>query len=342
MKQQNKIASMLRRAAMSLLIPVGIWVVFVIAVAIKSGGFDGRLISKQLITTLRQMVQPAIICYGLMLNMSLGMMNFSAGGQMLFAGIIGGTIAKATGTGVVGLVFFCLLVCVATGAVNGLLYNAMRVPCIVLTIGMMLVWESFPKLLVPNGLNLSRNPAMTILTRQPYCFIVLAIMAAIFYVIFNRTAFGHNMRALGSNQAIANSVGLDSDKIKFLSFLLGSVFLGIGAVLYVSNMGEVRNVTTMGSMTIMMDGFMGMFIAMFIAKYCNMTIAIPFGVFTMKMMTNGFVALGVSSTVRDIVQGFFLLILLVIQANSGLFERRRLDAEYRDNCNKIYAVKASN
>ena len=333
---------MLKRAGMSLLIPVGLWAVFVIAIGIHNHGFDGGLIYKQLITTIRQMVQPAIICYGLMLNMSLGMMNFSAGGQMLFAGIIGGTLAKMTGTGVVGLVFFCLLICVAEGAVNGLLYNAMRVPCIVLTIGMMLVWESFPKLLVPDGLNLSRNPAMQILIRQPYCFVVLFIMAAIFYIVYNKTAFGHNMRALGSNQAIANSVGLNSDKIKFLSFLLGSVFLGIGAVLYVSNMGEVRNVSTMGSMTIMMDGFMGMFLAMFIARYCNMTIAIPFGVFTMKMMTNGFVALGVSSTVRDIVQGFFLLVLLVIQANSGVFERRKLDEEYRQACNKAYAAKSTN
>ena len=333
---------MLKRAGMSLLIPVGLWAVFVIAIGIHNHGFDGGLIYKQLITTIRQMVQPAIICYGLMLNMSLGMMNFSAGGQMLFAGIIGGTLAKMTGTGVVGLVFFCLLICVAEGAVNGLLYNAMRVPCIVLTIGMMLVWESFPKLLVPDGLNLSRNPAMQILTRQPYCFVVLFVMAVIFYIVYNKTAFGHNMRALGSNQAIANSVGLNSDKIKFLSFLLGSVFLGIGAVLYVSNMGEVRNVATMGSMTIMMDGFMGMFLAMFIARYCNMTIAIPFGVFTMKMMTNGFVALGVTSTVRDIVQGFFLLVLLVIQANSGVFERRKADAAYRDACNQAYAAKASN
>ena len=111
-------------------------------------------------------------------------------------------------------------------------------------------------------------------------------------------------------------------------------------MLYVSNMGEVRNVTTMGSMTIMMDGFMGMFIAMFIARYCDMTIAIPLGGFAMKMMTNGFVAMGVSSTVRDIVQGFFLLILLVIQANSGVFERRKLDAQFKLECDEAYAKAA--
>ena len=95
----------------------------------------------------------------------------------------------------------------------------------------------------------------------------------------------------------------------------------------------------MGSMTIMMDGFMGMFIAMFLAKYCDMSIAVVLGTFTMKILSNGFVALGLSSTVRDIVQGFFLLILLVISANSGIFERRRADKEFAQKCDEAYSIQ---
>lgn len=330
MKLKSKGANAVIRALKALIVPVGVWVAF----AILTGGRSATM--NLLITTMKQSVMPAVICYGLMLNMSLGMMNFSAGGMMLFAGIIGGNLAKMTGTGVWGLLLFCVLICAAEGAVTGLLYNAMRVPCIVLTIGMMLVWESFPKAIFEGGVNLKAS--YLILARQPYCFVVLAVVAVIFYIVYNKTAFGHNMRAIGSNQAIANSVGLDSDKIKFLSFTLGGVFLGVGGMLYVSNSGEVRNVAAMGSMTIMMDGFMGMFIAMFIAKYCDMTIAIPLGVFSMKMLTNGFVALGMSSTVRDIVQGFFLLALLVISANSGLFQRRKADKLFAQQCNEDYKL----
>ena len=149
----------------------------------------------------------------------------------------------------------------------------------------------------------------------------------------------HNLRAIGSNQAIANSVGLDSDKIKFAVFTIGGLFLGIGAFLYISNAGEQRNVSAMGSMTIMMDGFMGMFIAMFIAKYCDMSIAVVLGTFTMKMLSNGFVAMGLSSTVRDIIQGIFLLVLLVISANAGLFERMRADKAFKAKCEADYAAR---
>lgn len=334
MKEQSKVLNMIKRALLSLIIPVGMWAVF--AVLSK-----GRTASQAMfLATLRQCVMPSIICYGLMLNMSVGMMNFAAGGMMLCACIVGGNLAKMTGSGVPGLVVFCVLVCVVEGVIVGLLYRSMHVPSIVLTIGMMLIWEAFPKIMFVAGLNLT--PDYTILTRSPYCFYVMVIALVAFYLIYNRTAFGHNLRAIGSNQAIANSVGLDSDKIKFLSFSIGAVFLGVGAVLYASTSGEIRNVSSLGSMVIMMDGFMGMFIAMFIAQFCDMSLAVLFGVFAMKMLTNGFVALGMSATVRDIVQGIILLVLMVISANAGLFERIRADRVYRQECNDAYAKMAGN
>lgn len=312
----------------SLAIPVGVFVIF----AILSGG---RTASMQMFsTTLRQSVTPIIICWGLMLNMSVGMMNFSAGGMMLTAGIIGGNLAKATGTGILGMVLFTVAICLALGAATGLLYNLLRVPAIVLTIGTMMVWEAFPKLFYSGGINLRAN--MTLLSRSPYCFIILGIMLILFHVLFNKTVFGHNLRAIGNNQAVANSVGLDSDKIKFMSFVYGALFLGVAAFLYISERGEVRNVQAMGSMVIMMDGFMGMFIAMFLSKYCNMSIAVILGAFSMKMLSNGFVAMGLSSTIRDIVQGLFLLVLLVISANAGLFERRRADKDFAQKANEDY------
>jgi hypothetical protein len=117
-----------------------------------------------------------------------------------------------------------------------------------------------------------------------------------------------------------------------INMSLGMINFSAGDILYISDRGEVRNMSTMGSMLIMMDGFMGMFFAMFLSKYINMSIAVIFGTFSMKMLTNGFVALGLSATMRDIVQGFFLLVLLVISANSGFFERRRADKLFRQQC----------
>ena len=310
----------LKNVAFSLVIPVAIFIIF----AILTKGRTATV--KMFTTTIRQSIVPIIICWGLMLNMSVGMINFSAGAMMLFAGIVGGSIAKMTGTGIFGVLVFCLIVTVIQGAITGFLYNKLRVPSMVLTIGTLMVFESSPKLFFTDGVNLPTS--MTLLARSPYCYIILAVMFVLFYLLYNKTAFGHNLSAIGNNQAIANSVGLDSDKIKFLSFLFGAIFLGFAAALYVSEKGELRNVSSMSSMTIMMDGFMGVFMAMFLSKYCNGSIAVIIGAFSMKMLSNGFVAMGFSATARDIVQGLLLLVLLTISANAGLIERTKADKSF--------------
>ena len=153
-------------------------------------------------TTLRQCVVAILICWGIILNMTVGMVNFSAGAVILTASIIGGNLAQMTNTGVWGLALFTIMMGVLSGALTGLLYNAMRVPCMVLTIGMMLVFEALPRVVFSNGINLSSS--YTVLAQSPWCYLILLAMLAIFYLLYNKTAFGHNLRAIGSNQAISN------------------------------------------------------------------------------------------------------------------------------------------
>ena len=317
---------MLGNIAISLVIPVGIFVLF----AILTGGRTASV--RMLSTTIRQSILPIVICWGLMLNMSVGMVNFSAGAMISFASIIGGNLALRTGLGIPGVVLFCMTVTVAIGALTGVLYNLIRVPSMVLTIGTLMIWEAAPNLQFPNGVRLPVSD--TILARSPYIFIILAIMFVFFHLLFNKTAFGHNLRAIGNNQAIANSVGLNSDKIKLLSFVFGSIFIGVGAVLHISVSGEVRNVSLMSSMMIMMDAFMGVFMAMFLSRYCNTSIAVVISAFSMRMLSNGFVAMGFSSTARDIVQGLLLLVLLTISANAGIIETRRADRVFKESAIK--------
>jgi ribose transport system permease protein len=259
------------------------------------------------------------------------MVNFSAGAAILSAASIAGNLATSTGTGVAGLVIFSILCGVAIGVISGALYIKMRVPAMVLTIGLMLVFEALPRIIFSNGISLTGK--MTTLAMSPYCFIIFGVMFLLFYVLYNNTAFGHNLRAIGSNQSISDSVGINSDRAKFMTFVVGGIFIGVAALLYVSNSGEVRPVAAMASMLIMMDGFMGMFLSMFISKYCNLAIAVPISVLTMKLISNGFVSLGISATIRDVTNGLVLLILLAISANEGVFARIKANRRFAQQAN---------
>lgn len=304
----------------TVMIPLVIYIIFVVLT-------KGRMLSvRTVMTTLKQSFYPTIICWGIILCMSVGMMNFAAGGVILASTIIGGNLMKLTASGFFGYIMFTLLVSLVLSALTGILYNKMRIPSIVLTIGLVLTFEALPRALFSGGVMIPAK--VTFLAQSPYCYIIISVMFILFYLIFNKTVFGHNLRAIGSNQAIANSVGLDSDKIKFTCFMVTGLFLGVAAILYGSIQGEIRNVTSLGSMLIMMDAFMSMFLAFFLAKFCNLTIAVFVATFTMKLINIGFVAMGVQGTVRDITTGLLLMILLAISANEGMFERMKANKKY--------------
>lgn len=295
--KNSKALKMTSNVLKALMLPLLVFVVF----AILTGGRTVSL--RMFMTTLRQSVVPALICWGIMLKLTVGMMDFSAGAVVIMSAIVGGNLSQMTGNGILGMALFAILTGLLTGVLTGVLHIKMRVPCMVLTIGLMLAFEAFPRTIFSKGISIPAS--MTVLALSPWCFIILGVMLLVFYIIYNFTPFGHNLRAIGSNQAISDSVGLNSDKSKFLTFLLGGLFLGVAATLHLSASGEIRPGGAMSSMLVMMDGFMGMFLSMFISNYCNLAFAVPISVVTMKMISNGFVALGMSSTVRDITNGGF-------------------------------------
>jgi ribose transport system permease protein len=326
----NKAVLFLLNTVKSLVLPVLVFVVF----AILTNGRTAN--SRVVLTILRQSVVPILICWALVLNMSLGIMNFAAGGMCLCAVILAGNIAKLTYTGLGGLMVGCFVVCMVLSLITGLLYNFMRIPGLVLTIGLVLIFESIPRIVFFGGVTIARRD--TVLALSPWCFIVLAIMGVVFYVIYNMTAFGHNLRALGSSPVIAGSAGLKAERIKLLCFLTSGIFLSAGAIVYGSNTGQVYNVSALGSMVIMMDAFMGVFLAFFLTRYCNLTFAVVIGNIIMKIISNGFVAMGTSNTVRDIISGIFLFVLLAMSANQGWLDRLRAKKENARIANEKYAL----
>lgn len=304
-----KVTNILLRTLKTIILPIIVYLAFFFL----SGGRFGQAAGMHTIT--RQSVMPIMVALAITCNMTIGMWDFSAGAVVYTAAIVGGNLALLTGTGIVGMVVIIVLISVIMNATTGFLYNLFKVPSIVLTIGLVMVYEMIPTLLYKGGVLISGK--MTILAMSPYCFIVFAVMFAVFYIVFNYTAFGHDVRALGSNQTIAVNVGLNPTTIKFTSFIFGGLFLGMAAVIDISTKGMIRPPATMGSVSMIFDAMMGIFIAFFLQKYCNLAIGVVVGTFTMKMLNSGLVSMGLSTTVRDITTGLFLLILLCVSANQG-------------------------
>jgi len=308
----GKVLKILKNVGMTILLPVVFYVFFII---MTGGRFSNPRVLNGI---LRTTVYPAILCMALSMNMSMGMMDFSLGAVVCVAAILGGNIALAVPADLClpVMVVSCIVIAVLVNGISGLAYNLFKVPSLVLSIGLCMVYEGLPRIFVSAGLTSTR--AMSVFSNQPLCFYVLAVAFVVYYFIHNYTVQGKNMAIIGANQGVAFRSGISLPKTKLKSFLLSGVFIGIASVIYIGQRSSIATPSNLSSVTSIFDAIMGFFVASFLARYCGLPIGIVIGVLTMRILNTGLVSCGLSASVNQILTGFFLLILLIISANQNL------------------------
>lgn len=319
----NKFARILKSIIMTILLPVVFYVFFII---VTGGRFSNTRI---LLTILRTAVYPSILCMAMSMNMSMGMMDFSVGAVVVLSAILGGNICLGfTGTTqLVVMAVACILIGMLVNGLSGVCYNLFKVPSLVLSIGLCMVYEGAPRLFVSAGL--TSNRSMALFSNSPVCFIVLAITFVIFFFIQNFTVQGKNMAIIGANQGVAYRSGISLPKTKLISFILSGFFIGVASIIYIGQRSSIGVPSNLSSVSAIFDAMMGFFVASFLARYCGLPVGIVIGVLTMRILNTGLVSCGLSSSVNQILTGFFLLLLLVISANQyvpAMLKQRRESA----------------
>lgn len=330
MDSRKRKASRLLNTGKAIVLPVAVFLIFLL---LTDGKFANE---KLLITVARQTVLPMLIAMAMSSLMIMGMWDFSAGSVVFAAAIFGAKISQATDTGIPGIVVGAILVSLVLMSISGILYNLMKVPSLVLSMGLVMVYEVLPRLCFEAGtaeIPMSQNT----LSLSPWSFIIFAVMFVIFYVVLNHTTFGYNVHAIGANQIMAYNAGVNISSVKFKAYMLSGLFLGVAGALFMFQGIRVSAASMMASVGIIFDSMMGVFLAMVLRKYCGFPFGLLIGTFTMRMLGTGLISLGFSSTVRAVFTGLFLLVILVYAANQGRFSAWRMRKKLGDEADKLYA-----
>ena len=109
------------------------------------------------------------------------------------------------------------------------------------------------------------------------------------------------------------------------------LFLGVTAIMYTSNTVMLTTVIGFSSVGIIMDGFMGIFVAAVFARYVNYSFALVIGTITVRILGSGLVACGLTSEMRGVLTGLFLFVVLVYSANAGLPDKLAREKKIREN-----------
>ncbi len=256
-----------------------------------------------------QAVTPAILAWGASFNLTAGHSDFSIGASMLLASIVGGVLSLKFDLGVPGLIVICPIVGMLSSGMTGLLYTTLKIPSMIVSVGVMLVVESICSIIFGGGgVNL---PAEYIVFGPSNATLVFgAVTFVLAYYMFNFRIFGIHVRALGSNAAVAAQCGLNIAFVRLMCFLSVGFFAGLYAVVSLGTSGVAKPVPAMGTMRTAFDAMMCFMVGTALASRVNTIIAIYVGALYMQLVNLVLSAINFPSLFTQAVVAFFVLLVM--------------------------------
>ena len=250
--------------------------------------------------------------------MVMGMFDFSIGANIMLSAIVGSVFAGRFGMGYMGLILGCILTGTIVGFFNGFFYVNLRIPSMIVTTGLALIYESIANY-IAGGVEQTLASELRIFGRMPGDIILALIAFAIAYLILNYTKIGTYTYAIGSNEFVAKNMGINVKKYKVLAFVISGAFLGIMSILTISYGSLMVAVTGMASMSRNFIPTMGCFFGLAFKKYGMPLQAIIIGEFIINIIFFGFIALGAPTAIQDVITGITLLIIITLttKVNKG-------------------------
>lgn len=291
-------------------IVVAVWVIFAI---IQPSRFAN---TNTLFIMFQQAFIPSVLGAGLYFIIVMGLYDFSLGSIMVLAGIIGGLLfqktVEATESMLLGYVVFfvaCIIISVVCELLNGFLYIKLRVPSMIISVGLMMVFETLG-IILGGGRGVSLGRDFKLFGKLPYNIIVGVIALLIAFLIFTYSRQGIHIRAIGSNELVAKSSGINTNKAKLWGYGFCGLFIGIASVLSLSYGGTFQGELDLSSMSRNFVPLMGCFVGVAFKKNVNPIFAIFCGEFLIKLITTGIMTLGGDATLQDIFTGIILLVIV--------------------------------
>ncbi len=268
---------------------------------------------------LQQAIIPAILALGVCFEIKVGVWDFSIGANVMVAGIIGGNLSMMFGLGIPGMIIICTLTGLIIGTLTGAVYTVLKVPSLIVSIGMMLVLESISAIIF-NGQGANMSKEFLAVGEFPINLIVGIAAFVIAYYFYNVRKFGYQLRATGNGIAEAKLNGINVHVVRLLAFSTAGLLAGIYSFMTLGSSGVVRIVTNMGSMGVVFGAIMCVLIAFAIEKSVNLIVGIVIGSITVQIIKIGILTIGLPSAFQQVIIVILLLIFLAINTKVDDFK----------------------
>lgn len=311
--------NVIKRVVGALILPAAMYLVMMIACYANGKMFFGTWVMWR---TLIPDIALAVTCaMGIGLEFKNGRFDFSGGAMMLLATIIAGNIALEHNSNIWLFGALCIILCIVFSMFTAALYVFGRLPIVIATIGMALLYESITCLIYNGaGTNLVANVTLKALSTYPYALIPFA-GAVLVYVIYSYfTVPGRQGRLLANNQSAAVNIGIKEGKNVFITYIFSGAIFGFATMIYASTglmKGSFSSLSTVGSL---FSNILPVFIGLMLAQFCGDAMGTILGAVTLCLMSFGLEVIfsaEMGSAISTVITGVFILVINVVSAQGS-------------------------
>ena len=268
------------------------------------------------------------ICVALAIWMQLknGRFDFSNGAAMILTAIIAGNVGLSTGSP-----WITMLVAVLCGivlcAITAAVYMLGRLPIVIATIGVTLLYESLTYIIFGGGgiSNFYQNDTLSIFGHLPGVLLPTGLAMAIFMFYSNLTVTGRKGKILANNQAAGVNIGIWEEANVSQTGMFTGAIVGLAAVIYVSQ-NQVLPQASLSTAGIMFSYIVPVYMGMFIGLASNDVIGISIAAVGMAIFNYGLNCMNLGGGGwQQLIMGMFVMCFYTFSAQlpkiTALFRR---------------------
>lgn len=309
----NKLLETIKNYALSVIMPV-IMIILLLIVSSETRSANA------IISLLRQGFAPAVLGWGVLFNMKAGNWDFSIGARFVLGSILAGNLAMGLHLGMPGFIVLAIAISLVLSTIVGLAYKFLRIPTLIVSIGICLIFESITRILY-GGAGVHVSSEYMLFGKSPYDVIAFAVCFGIAAFIYYKRKLGYNVRAVGTNPVVAQTNGINAVATKTNALIISGLFAGLYCILSLSKTGVCAAVSgTLGSAATVFDAMMCVLIGMAICGKGNIIFSLYSGALIAQILKMGMMAIGLPTTYNKVVIALFVILFMVSSTRGDVLD----------------------
>ena len=272
-----------------------------------------------------------ITTIALSINLNSGRFDFSLGSMAALSAVIGAKITFAVlngGSGSAPLMLFITIVAgAALGLVSGILYVSLRIPPIITSLGVTLIYEGVLYTITSGKYVMEevQNSSMSsFVGTWIYAAGIILVVLVFVILLFNHTKFGFDYNALKNGQKVAVNTGIREVGNAIACYVICGSLMGIVGFLNAARNTNINGgQLNFGSIAIMFTAFLPMFIGSYIGRFCDEKVGFLLAAVVMSLLNSTFAVYSneVTASMQSIINAVLLVAFLIYLNNENLLRR---------------------